>query len=184
MIMKKEILVNEKKAVLSYDDSMFGKDANTLKYESCMDAEILFVDSNIRAVLLINGEEYYCDSKADYVDDFYFEVVDRDKFDNELGCSDVIYEEISNEEELIEVIVENSSFVNNMDMFKICPKGFVSGFCDKEASDNCEYSALKIEGLCGAECQDCMDEIHASKEDEAYVCDCTKILFKERHKNI
>ena len=184
MIIKKEILVNEKKAVLSYDDFMFGKDANTLKYESCMDAEILFLDSNVRAVLLINGEEYHSDSKSDYVDDFYFEVVDMDKFDNELGCSDTIYEEISNEKELIEMIVENSCFINNMKLFKTCPKGLISGFCDEETSDNCEYSALKTEGLCGAECQNCMDDIHASKEDEAYVCDCSKILFKDRHKNI
>lgn len=184
MKIKKEILVNGKKAVLSYNDAMFGKDANILKYEEYKEAEIIFIDNSERVALYINGEEYYSDDNSDYLDDFYFEVLDLDKFDNELACSDAIYESISNEEELLKIMIENSYFINNMDDFKVCPKGFTSGFCDEETSSNCKYSSLTRDGLCGAECQDCMGEMYASREDEAYVCECSKILFGDRHTGI
>lgn len=183
MEVKKEIVIKGKKAILSYNNNMFGKDANALKHAGYTDAKILFIDEDIRAVLLINGEEYYSDKKGGYVDDFYFEVVDMDKFDNELSCSDTIHVGIDNEKELIEMLSEHSEFVNNMRKFESCPKGFVKGHCDEEASNNCEYSAVTRDGLCGAECQNCEADIFASKIDEAYECECSKILFKDRHSN-
>lgn len=181
MLVKKELVVSGKKAVLSYDGTIFGKDANTLKYEEYEDAEILFLDSKIRVKLLVNGEECYSDSESKYVPEFYFEIVDFDDFDNELAFSDAIYESVSNEEELIKLLTKESYFINNMDTFKECPKGYVAGWCDEEASEKCEYSALKVKGLCGAECLNCNGDIHAYKDDEAYICGCNKILFKDRN---
>lgn len=180
MLVKKELVVNRKKAVLSYDDTMFKKDANALKYETYKDVELLFLDSKIIVKLLINGEEEY--SKSKYIPEFYFEVVDFDDFDNELACSDAIYESVSSEEELLKLLTKESYFINNMDIFKECPKGYVAGWCDEEASEKCEYSALKVDGLCGAECLNCNGDIHAYKEDEAYICNCNKILFENKHK--
>lgn len=180
MMIKKEILLDGKKATLSYNDNMFGKDANTLKHEGYRDAELLFPDINMKAVLLINGEEYYNDNTGDYEDDFYFEVVDRNSCDSEIGHSDSIHEAINNESELIDIMVSGSSFAE----YEICPKGFVAGFCDDKASEHCEYSALGKYGLCGAECQDCMGEMFAYKEDKAYVCSCSRILFEDRHTGI
>lgn len=180
MLIKKEILVDGKKAVLSYDNNMFGKDANVLKHEGYTDAEILFPDMNMKAVLLINGEEYYNDIKKKYEDEFYFEVVDRSISNSEITCSDAVYESVNNESELINLIISGSHLAE----YKICPKGFVSGYCDDESSNNCEYSALGRYGLCGAECQDCMGEMFACREDKAYVCDCSKILFEDRHVGI
>lgn len=177
MKIKKEILINGEKAILTYNDNMFGKDANTLKIEGYTDAEILFPERNIKAVLLINGEEYYNDTKGDYECDFYFEVVDRNSSNSELYCSEAIHEVIKNESELIDLIASTSYFAE----YEICPKGFIAGYCDEESSNNCEYSALNRCGLCGAECQDCMGEIFAYKEDKAYVCDCSRVLFEDRH---
>lgn len=181
MLIKKEIFIDKKKAVLSYDDTMFNKDANELKYGSYVDVEILFVDYQIKVALLINGEEFYDAEKSENKGDFYFEVVDVDDFDNELACSDAIYEAISDEKELIRLLTKSSYFINNMDEFKRCPSGYVLGHCTEEASAKCEFSASTVEGLCGAECQDCFGEMFASKEDGAYICECSKIFFEDRH---
>ena len=183
MKIKKEILVKNKKVVLSYNSEMFGKDANTLKHSNYEEAKLIFPDGK-RALLCINGEEYYSDTQSKYIDDFYFEVVDMDKFDNELSVSYSIHSIIDNEKELIEVLSNASYLMDENNDLKDCPKGFVIGYCDEEASQNCEYSALNKDGLCGAECQDCNSEMFAYKEDKAYVCDCSKILFEDRHKGI
>lgn len=83
-----------------------------------------------------------------------------------------------------EILVNNSCLMDDENKVKECPKGFIIGYCDEEASNNCEYSALNKDGLCGAECQDCNGEMFAYKEDKAYVCDCSKILFEDRHVGI
>ena len=178
MMVKKEILVEGRKAILSYDDTMFGKDANTLEREGYTEAQILFPDIDVKAVLFINGEEYYSDSKDAYIDDFYFEVVDVNNLGNEMSCSEAIYQTIDNESGLIDVITSNSSFAE----YKLCTKGFIAGYCDNETSENCEYSALNRHGLCGAECQDCMGEMFAY--DKAYICECSEVLFEDRHAGI
>ena len=183
MKIQKDILVKGQHAVLTYDDIMFGKDANELKYILGQDANIILKDSGIKITLWINGEEYYNPDKEDYIDDFYFEVVDFYK-DRELSYSDTIYEVVNNEEELLELLTSNSYYLDNLDEFRLCPKGHVIGYCDDETSNNCEYSALNPVGLCGAECQDCLGEMFAVAKDKAYICECSKILFEDRHVGI
>lgn len=186
MLIKKEIFVNGKKAILSYDDSIFNKDADQLISEGIIkdfkvNAEILFTDYQIKTCLTIGEDEYYDEDESKEVKCFCFEVVDMDNFDNELCCSYSLHETISNEKELIHLLAEESHFINNTEEFKRCPKGYVLGYCDEKASAKCEFSALSVEGLCGAECQDCFGEMLASKEDGAYVCDCSRIFFEDRH---
>lgn len=182
MLINKEMFVNEKKAILSYDDAMFGKDANTLKNEGYTEAKLTFLDVEIKVELLINGEEYCSHSESKNISDFYFEVVDKDNSDNELSCSDPLYEVISNEKELVHVLAEESYFINNIDDFRRCPKGNILGYCSQKDAETCEFAASTFEGLCGAECQDCFSEMFASQEDGAYICGCSKILFEDRHR--
>lgn len=184
MIINKEVIVKGKKALLSYDNNMFGKDANTLESDGYTDATLKLLEDNVTITLLINGEEYYCPIKSDYKCDFYFEVVDRDEFSNDLFYSETIYDTIKNEADLIEVLIGNSryideyEYINNEDESNLCPKGFVLGYCDDNTSNNCEYSALNRDGLCGAECLDCMGDILASAKEKAYVCSCSKISLE------
>lgn len=183
MLVKKELIINGKEAILSYDDTLFGKGAKELKGESYAETKLLFVDSKIRVKLLINSEKYHshCISKNIpnfEFDVFFFEIADFDSKDNELTCSEAIYQSISNEEELLKLITKMSYFINNMDEFKECPKGFVAGYCDEKTSTDCEYSALTIKGLCGAECLKCGGDIHAYDK-KGYSCSCSTILFEE-----
>ncbi|MBQ8997151.1 MAG: hypothetical protein IJ086_13525 [Clostridium sp.] len=184
MKIKKDILVRGKKATLTYNDNMFGKDANDLTSDMYTDARIVMKDTGVNIVLTINGEEYYDADKDTYINDFYFEVVDFNKFDEEICFSETIYESVNNEVELLELMITNSQFINNPEDYRVCVKGFVNGNCDEKSHDQCEYSALTIAGLCYAECQDCEGEMFASAEEKAYVCDCSKILFEDRHVGI
>lgn len=180
MIIKKDILVKGQHAVLTYDDNMFGKDVENI---TSMYATILLKELDVKITLLVNGEEYYNRVSQSYINDFYFEVVDFYK-GKELSHSDTIHEVVNNEKELLELIISNSYFLDNQDEFKLCPKGFIIGYCDDDTSNNCEYSALNSSGLCGAECLDCMGEMFAVSKDKAYVCECSKILFEDRHVGI
>lgn len=184
MNIKKEILIKGRKAVLTYNDNMFGKDANTLVDEAYEDVIVTMSKTGVQMVLVINGEEVYNDVTELYEPHYYFELVDRDMHNNELSYSETIYETVNSELELVQLIIGYSDYVNNMDDYKVCPKGFVNGNCDQETSDKCEYSALTIDGLCGAECVECSGDMLASIEKNGYVCECSNILFEDRHKEL
>lgn len=186
MLIEKEVIIKDKKGILSYDDTMFGKDANTLNDESYKDAKICFPDEQVDVTLVIENKEYngYDDYYYKFKDvpDFYFRILDMDWFDEVLGYSEAIFTLIADEEELISILTKKSYFIKNRFEFKDCPKGYCAGNCSHDTYLNCEYSTLSKYGLCGEVCQDCGGDIHAIEDDEAYICDCNKILFKDRHK--
>lgn len=180
-IINKEILIDGTKASLEYNKDVLGKGANDCKSLGFSGSVAKIVCGNETYVLYINGEEYYDKDIEDYVKDYYFEV-------NEEYLSDTLYERIETEKDLINTMITDKkwSYItkNNTcdtNISKVCPKGFVNGDCDEKSQENCEYSALRFAGLCYAECEDCGGEFFASAKDNAYVCDCSKISFKERH---
>ena len=169
MKVKKEILVRGKKAVFTYDDTIFNENLVAINQRNIGSMASVFIkDLSINISLQVSSDEY-------------FEVVDYYNSNIMLSNSKTLVKKIRNEVELLEIIIANSYFLNSENEFKICEKGFIAGFCDDKTSSECEYSALNRDGLCGAECPDCLGEMVALAEDKAYVCDCSKILFKYRH---
>ena len=61
----------------------------------------------------------------------------------------------------------------------VCPMGFRHGVYGSDMCEVCKYSACN-DGLCGAECQDCGNEVFANESQKAYICKCSKVLFEDR----
>ena len=179
MKIKKQVMINkELLVILSYDNSIFEKYPSQLHNEGFSEVEMLFGDFKIK--LHVNGETYYDNLTESYEDDFYFEVVVYKK-DNErneyleVEFSEPIYETVSNEEELIEIMQE---FWNLEEVaLKKCPLGFNIGWCNEDTGAKCEYSALRVDGYCGAECTTCGGDIYAYGDTKTYKCTCCCVEF-------